>query len=71
MNDRRANPVLFAEETFDAFMTVRGDQGGRAVFHQFDVDWLPWMDERVLLDVDEPEYEQTLLDAYFLGQRSK
>ena len=71
VNDRRANPVLFSEETFDALMTVRGDQGGRAVFHQFDVDWLPWMDERVLLDVDEPEDEQTLLDAYFLGKQSE
>jgi molybdenum cofactor cytidylyltransferase len=34
---RRGNPVLFDRSTFDALAQVRGDQGGRAIFDQFDV----------------------------------
>jgi hypothetical protein len=44
---------------------VTGDKGGRAVFNQFHVEWLPWNDPRILLDVDEPGDEETLLKAYF------
>lgn len=62
---RRGNPVLFARETFNALSGVQGDRGGRAVFGQFEADWLPWMDKRVLLDVDgEGDYER-LTGAYF------
>jgi molybdenum cofactor cytidylyltransferase len=53
VNGQRGNPVLFARETFDALRKVSGDRGGRAVFNQFEIDWLPWIDERLLLDVDE------------------
>lgn len=64
VNDRRGNPVLFSRKTFKALLAVTGDQGGRAVFNQFEVDWLPWMDARILMDVDEPGDDQALLDAY-------
>jgi len=64
VNDRRGNPVLFSQETFEALMMVTGDQGGRAIMRQFEVDWLPWLDERILLDVDEPGDEQVLYDAF-------
>jgi molybdenum cofactor cytidylyltransferase len=65
VSGRRGNPVLFARETFDALRQVQGDRGGRAVFSQFAVDWLPWADARVLLDVDgEGDYER-MMDAYF------
>ncbi len=50
---RRANPVLFAREVFDALKAIQGDQGGRAVFKQFEVAWLEWTDERDGLDVDD------------------
>ena len=62
---RRGNPVLFGSTTFNALMQVQGDKGGRALFSQFDVDWLPWIDDRVLMDVDEAGDEQSLREVYF------
>ena len=62
---RRANPVLFGRETFEALRGVQGDQGGRGVFNQFKVAWLEWIDERAALDVDDEEAYQRLQRAYF------
>jgi molybdenum cofactor cytidylyltransferase len=62
---KRGNPVLFGRETFEALMTVTGDRGGRAVFNQFNVEWLPWVDSRIALDVDQPGDEEILYRAYF------
>ncbi len=62
---RRANPVLFDRETFDALRTVQGDQGGRAVFDQFQAAWLDWVDERNALDVDDEAGYARLQRAYF------
>ena len=62
---QRGNPVLFERSTFITLMELQGDRGGRAVFSQFNVDWLPWIDDRVLMDVDEQEEEQALMDAFF------
>ena len=61
---QRGNPVLFAQETFDALKGIQGDRGGRAVFGQFPMDWLAWVDDRILLDVDEPGDYERLLSAY-------
>ncbi|GJQ51428.1 MAG: hypothetical protein HKUEN02_02750 [Anaerolineaceae bacterium] len=58
---RRANPVLFDRRTFADLLTLEGDTGGRAIFHKFRVEFLPWHDERLLLDVDTPEHYQRLL----------
>lgn len=62
---RRANPVLFSHETFEALRGIKGDQGGRAVIKQFEVAWLDWIDERAALDVDDEEAYQRLQRAYF------
>ena len=62
---QRGNPVLFGSSTFKALMQVQGDQGGREVFSQYDVDWLPWMDDRILMDVDKAGDEQSLREVYF------
>jgi molybdenum cofactor cytidylyltransferase len=62
---RRGNPVLFSRETFQALRAVEGDRGGRAVFNQFEVEWLPWVDERILLDVDDEGDYERMMDAYF------
>jgi molybdenum cofactor cytidylyltransferase len=59
--DRRANPVLFDRATFDDLTTLEGDIGGRAIFHKHRVEYLPWHDERLLLDVDTPEMYQRLI----------
>ena len=59
--DRRANPVLFDRVTFLDLLTLEGDVGGRAIFHKHRVEYLPWHDDRLLLDVDTPEIYQRLI----------
>jgi molybdenum cofactor cytidylyltransferase len=59
--DRRANPVLFDRVTFDDLMALEGDVGGRAIFHRHRVEYLPWQDDRLLLDVDTPEMYRRLI----------
>jgi molybdenum cofactor cytidylyltransferase len=59
--DRRANPVLFDRATFSDLMMLEGDVGGRAIFHKHRVEYLPWHDDRLLLDVDTPDMYQRLI----------
>jgi molybdenum cofactor cytidylyltransferase len=59
---RRANPVLFDRVTFPDLMNLTGDVGGRAVFSKYQVKYLPWQDESLLLDVDTPEDFERLRD---------
>jgi len=61
--DRRANPVLFDRVTFPDLLSIVGDVGGRAIFHKHRVKYLPWHDDRLLLDVDTPQnYERLIAD---------
>jgi molybdenum cofactor cytidylyltransferase len=59
--DQRANPVLFDRVAFSDLTQIEGDVGGRAIFHNYRVEYLPWHDERILLDVDTPEMYQRLI----------
>lgn len=59
--DRRANPVLFDRAAFADLSTIEGDTGGRAIFHKHRVEYVPWHDESLLLDVDTPEQYQRLV----------
>jgi molybdenum cofactor cytidylyltransferase len=59
--DQRANPVLFDRITFPDLSTLEGDVGGRAIFQKHRVEYLPWHDDRLLLDVDTPEMYQRLI----------
>lgn len=59
---RRANPVLFDRVAFPDFSSLSGDTGGRALFSRYRIEWLPWHDETLLLDVDTPEDYQRLLE---------
>ena len=59
--DQRANPVLFDQVTFADLLGIEGDVGGRAIFHKHKVEYLPWHDDRMLLDVDTPEHYQRLI----------
>jgi CTP:molybdopterin cytidylyltransferase MocA len=59
--DRRGNPVLFDQATFEDLMNIEGDTGGRAIFHKNKVEYLPWHDDSLLLDVDTPEHYQRLI----------
>ena len=55
VGDRRANPVLFDQVTFPDLLSLTGDLGGRTIFSKYQVIYLPWQDESLLLDVDTPE----------------
>lgn len=59
--DKRGNPVLFDRVTFPDLRTIEGDTGGRAIFHKYRVEYLPWHDDSLLVDVDTPEQYQTLI----------
>jgi molybdenum cofactor cytidylyltransferase len=61
--DQRANPVLFDRGTFSDLTTLEGDVGGRAIFHKHRVEYLPWHDDSLLLDVDTPEHYQRLISS--------
>ncbi len=62
VQDARANPVLFDRIVFSDLLTLRGDVGGRGIFHKFPPTYLPWHDDRLLLDVDTPEQYQRLVN---------
>lgn len=55
LEERRANPVLFDRITFPDLMQLTGDIGGRGIFDKHRVDYLPWHDDILLFDVDNPE----------------
>jgi len=59
--DRRANPILFDHVTFPDLLALEGDVGGRQIFHKYRVEYLPWHDDGLLLDVDTPEHYQRLI----------
>lgn len=61
VNDRRGNPVLFDQTAFAELRQLRGDAGGRQVFSRFRVQYVPWLDDHVGLDVDTFEDYQRLL----------
>ncbi len=64
VEDRRANPVLFDRATFPHLLELRGDTGGRTIFSKFQVEYMPWFDRLMLLDVDTQEDYARLLTAY-------
>lgn len=64
VRDRRASPMLFDQDTFPALMELTGDTGGRALMRAFPVEYVPWHDETLLLDVDsEADYQQLLKEV--------
>jgi molybdenum cofactor cytidylyltransferase len=64
VEDRRANPVLFDRVTFEKILLLQGDTGGRAIFSQYPMHWLPWHDPLLLMDVDTPQDFEALKTAY-------
>jgi molybdenum cofactor cytidylyltransferase len=61
--EHRGNPVLFDRSTFADLHALHGDVGGRSIFSQHPVHYLPWHDVRLLLDVDTPEDYRRLLEG--------
>jgi molybdenum cofactor cytidylyltransferase len=62
VSGQRSNPVLFDRDTFGDLLALEGDQGGRALFSRYPVQWLPWHDVNLLLDIDTPEDYQRLTE---------
>lgn len=62
LEERRANPVLFDRVTFPDLLKLEGDIGGRAIFSNYKVEYIPWHDDLLLLDVDKPEDYQRLVE---------
>jgi molybdenum cofactor cytidylyltransferase len=55
VGNQRSNPVLFGRETFQVLFEVTGDKGGRGIFDHFEIDYVLWMDKRLLMDIDDNE----------------
>ncbi|OGO48758.1 MAG: hypothetical protein A2Z30_01940 [Chloroflexi bacterium RBG_16_64_43] len=54
---QRANPVLFDRSTWPDLSRVTGDQGGRALFDRYPVEWVEWGQPEDFADVDtEDDY---------------
>lgn len=64
VDGQRGNPVLFDRGTFDDLMSLQGDAGGRQLFSRYPIEWVPWHDATVLLDIDTPDdYERLMAGA--------
>ena len=63
LEERRANPVLFDRIAFPDLLQLTGDIGGRAVFSKYKVEYIPWHDDILLLDVDKPDDYKKLVDT--------
>lgn len=55
VDGQRGNPVFFDRQTFSDLLALQGDTGGRALFSRWPVEWLPWHDASVLMDIDRLE----------------
>ncbi len=63
IDEQRGNPVLFDRSTFPAFLDIKGDIGGRALFSKYPVTWVPWHNARALKDIDtEADFSEINLD---------
>ena len=62
LEERRANPVLFDRVAFPDLLQLTGDVGGRAIFSKYKVEYIPWHDDILLLDVDMPDDYKKLVD---------
>jgi molybdenum cofactor cytidylyltransferase len=67
IDGQRGNPVLFDRDTFEYFTSLSQEQGGRALFSRFPVQWLSWHDSNLLIDVDTPEDYRRLVEIYQTG----
>jgi len=55
IGQQRGNPALFDRATFPEFFALEGDAGARQIFSRHTLDYLPWHDQSLLMDVDTPE----------------
>jgi molybdenum cofactor cytidylyltransferase len=62
VNGKRLNPVLFDRVTFKDLQQLQGDMGGRSLFSRYEVEFMPWHDSLLAMDIDTPEDYQKLLE---------
>ncbi len=55
VNGKICPPTLFKMKCIDGIMTLQGDQGGRALFNQYNTQEIEWHDDRLLQDTDTEE----------------
>lgn len=61
INSIRANPVIFARETFSRLATITGDAGGRQLFDCFSMEKVQLQDRNLLIDIDSmDDYREAL-----------
>ncbi len=60
----RGNPVLFDRGIFSDLLNLEGDVGGKALFSNYQVEWLPWHDPNQALDIDTPADFQKFLETF-------
>lgn len=66
---QRTTPVLFDARTFSELAVLQGEQGGQALFSHIHLDYLPWLDGALLIDLDTPEDFQKL-DQFYQQENS-
>jgi molybdenum cofactor cytidylyltransferase len=64
IDGQRGNPVLFDVSTFSELLSIEGDVGGRVLFSSYPVEWVPWHDANILMDIDSPEDYLKFLDTF-------
>jgi molybdenum cofactor cytidylyltransferase len=64
VNGKRLNPVLFDRVTFNDLQQLQGDTGGRSLFSRYEVEFMPWYDNMLALDIDTPEDYQKMLEMH-------
>ena len=62
VEEQRSNPVLFDRAAFPDLFNLVGDTGGRSLFLKYPMNYLTWLDARLLFDVDTPESYARLLE---------
>lgn len=57
----QSNPVLFDRSVFPELMKLKGEEGGRNVFINYQLEKLDWEDEKILWDIDTlTDYENLI-----------
>jgi molybdenum cofactor cytidylyltransferase len=63
VDGQRGNPLLWDRDTFESLVQLEGDAGGRQLLARYPIDYIPWVDAAILMDVDTPEDYQRFIDA--------
>ena len=54
--------MLFDRQTFVRLLALKGDTGGRSIFSEYPIHYIPWHDSAVAREIDTPGDYAELLD---------